>query len=411
MKNRHYASILCVSVVSIALVSVAHRSVAQDAAQQAAKTDEQAKKQQPLAVRCLAFSPDGRSLAAGYGNNDGRGRVIAWDLAQRKPRFAKEEGEVVPSVAYSPNGEFLAIGSFLPVVRLLNPATGNVMRAWKAHDQHIRSVAFNFTGTLATASYDQTIKLWDAPTGTVRRVLAGHQAPLRVIAFSPDGKWLASAGGQEEMVRLWNLTDQNKPPREFKMEGYVPQVAFSPDSSRLAVSVWVEGPVLFDVNTGKERDRLTNLGGIHWTTYSPDGRWLAVATNGRDVYIFPAQHEPTEAEQREIARLIKQFEDDDYAKREAASKRLAELGGIALPQIREGLKSESAEVRIRCRRLVAQAQSGANARKLTGHGAELECLAFSPDGRYLASGDWQGTVIIWDVEEWKSIATLGYTGN
>ena len=104
----------------------------------------------------------------------------------------------------------------------------------------------------------------------------------------------------------------------------------------------------------------------------------------------------------------KQFEDDDYARREAASKRLAELGGIALPQVRAAIESDSAEVRIRCRRLIAQAQSGATARKLTGHNAELECLAFSPDGRFLASGDWQGTIKIWNTADWKNTATLRY---
>jgi WD40 repeat protein len=398
-RNAFVAAVVAIVASSV----IAQRGIAQDDKPQPAMP-------QPLAVRCLAFSLDSQSLAAGYGNNDGRGRVIVWDVPKRAPRFAKEEGEIVPTVAYSPKGEFLAIGSFTPVARLLDPATGNVMRAWKAHDHHVRSVAFNFAGTLATASYDQTIKLWDPAAGAVRRVLAGHKKPLRVIAFSPDGKRLASAGGEEPMVRLWDLTDEEAPPREIKMQGFVPQVAFSPDGQTLAVSCSVEGPVFFDVGTGKERDRLTNLGGIHWTTYSPDGRWLAVATNGRDVSIFPAQQVPTEAERREIARLIEQFEDDDYEKREAASKRLAELGGVALVQLRAGLESESAEVRIRCRRLVAQAQSGTSARKLAGHGDELECVAFSPDGRYLASGDWRGTIILWEVGRWGKIATLRYAG-
>ncbi len=406
MATRYQRAFVAAGIAIVASFAIAQRSIAQENDQLPAKP--QSAEAQPLAVRCLDFSSDGASLAAGYGNNDGRGRVIAWDLTTQKPRFANEEGEVVPSVAYSPNGQFLAVGSFLPVARLLHPTTGNVLRVWKAHDQHVRSVAFSPTGTLATASYDQTIKLWDPATGTVRRVLAGHNSPLRVIAFSPDGQWLASAGGQDNTARLWSLTDEKAEPRELKMEGFVPQAAFSPDGGTLAVACWVDGLVLFDVATGKERDRLRNLGGIHWVAYSPDGRWLAVATNGDEVSIFPAQQAATAADLREIDRLIEQFEDDDYAKREASSRRLAELGGIALPRIRAGLESKSAEVRIRCRRLLAQAQSGASARKLTGHTGELECLAFSSDGRRLASGDWQGTIKIWDTGDWKNTATLRY---
>lgn len=56
--------------------------------------------------------------------------------------------------------------------------------------------------------------------------------------------------------------------------------------------------------------------------------------------------------------------------------------------------------------MIEQAQSGRFARKLAGHAEELECLAFSADGRYLASGDWQGVVKIWDVERWQEVATL-----
>jgi WD40 repeat protein len=133
-----------------------------------------------------------------------------------------------------------------------------------------------------------------------------------------------------------------------------------------------------------------------------------VASNGRDVYIFPAKQSPAADRRGEIARLIAQFEDDDYAKREAASKRLAELAGEALPQLREALNSPSAEVRIRCRRLVEQAQSGASAKKLAGHSEELESLAFSKDGKYLASGDWQGVIKVWNVATWENVATLDY---
>jgi WD40 repeat protein len=52
------------------------------------------------------------------------------------------------------------------------------------------------------------------------------------------------------------------------------------------------------------------------------------------------------------------------------------------------------------------AHSAASARKLAGHTEALECLAFSKDGKYLASGDWQGVVKVWDTESWLQFASL-----
>jgi len=407
MTNWHRARRLGAGILIVALACFGEPVLGQDATQKPAKAGEQPARPQQLAVRCLTFAPDGKSLAAAHGNNEGHGRLVLWDLGERKPRFVKEEDTIVPSVAYSPDGQLLALGSFTPVLRLLDPATGEVRREWKAHDQHVRSVAFSATGKhLATSSYDRTIKLWDPQSGELRRVLRGHQAPLRVIAISPDDRWLASAGGQEDIVRIWSLEREDEAPRELKFPGYVPQIAFSPDSGTLAIGCWVAGPILVDVKSGEEILRFTNMGGIHWVSFSPDGRWLAVATNGHDVHVFPARQSPSQDEHREIARLIDQFNDDDYATREAASRRLAELGGRAMPQVRAGVTSESAEVRVRCRRLLERMQSGEAATKLVGHTGELECLAFSADSTRLASGDWNGVIKLWDVSTWQEIATL-----
>ena len=100
------------------------------------------------------------------------------------------------------------------------------------------------------------------------------------------------------------------------------------------------------------------------------------------------------------------FADDDYSKRESASKQLAEFGVAAADQLKEGLTSESAEMRVRCRRLVQRLQDAETADKLIGHEADLNCVEFSPDGKWLATGDAAGVVKLWDVGRHEAFATL-----
>src|SRR5262249_41479185 len=134
--------------------------------------------------------------------------------------------------------------------------------------------------------------------------------------------------------------------------------------------------------------------------------WLALATQYKEVDLIPIGQSPNEDQRRRITALIEQFQDDDYAKREAASKELEPLSAVALPQLRAAQESPSAEVRIRCRRLIQRFQNTEFAVKLAGHESQPTWVAFSPSGQLLASGDSQGIVKIWNVSEAKEVATL-----
>ena len=108
--------------------------------------------------------------------------------------------------------------------------------------------------------------------------------------------------------------------------------------------------------------------------------------------------------------ILRQLEDDDYETREAATRRLALLGYAAAAHLRVAKDSSSAEVRWRTRRLLDRLDFRQSAVQLKGHQSDLECVCFSPDGTLLASGDREGTIKVWRVQDWSEITTLALPG-
>ena len=171
-------------------------------------------------VISLAFSPDGQRLALG---NSG-GTIQLWDLRLAKVR-ATLTGHTSPvwSVAYSPDGKALASGSGAtirlatpdgkiagsgsggPTIKLWDARTGKERATLRGHTNPVSAVAFSPDGqTLASGSHDQTVKLWDVRAAKERVTLRGHPEVVRMVAYSPDGRTLAS-GSADGTIKLWDV--------------------------------------------------------------------------------------------------------------------------------------------------------------------------------------------------------------
>jgi WD40 repeat protein len=169
-----------------------------------AASAQEAPKDKPLGkgVRCVAFSPDGALVAAGFGEPKERGRVAVWDVAKKTLLWSHAEDEGAPTVHFSPNGKTLAFGTYGNKAKLIEAATGRVTKVLEGHAKYVRAVAFSPDGkTLATGGWDLTVRLWDLASGEEKMKLEWPEERLYTVSFSPGGQWLLAAG---EQTRIWD---------------------------------------------------------------------------------------------------------------------------------------------------------------------------------------------------------------
>ena len=191
--------------------------------------------------------------------------------------------DIVWSVAFGPNGQTLASGSWDKTVRLWNVNTRHLLHTFTGHTSDVLSVAFSKDGrTLASASWDGTIRLWNPQTGTLKRILTGHAGGVASVAFSPDGETLASASA-DQTIWLWNTTTWQPKRTLTGHSGAVDTVAFSPDGRTLASGSRDQTIRLWNPDNGKHiKTLLGHTSDVLRMVFSPDGTTLASGSNDKD---------------------------------------------------------------------------------------------------------------------------------
>ena len=243
-------------------------------------------------VTGLAFSPDGKQLAAGSG------RETALMLIDVETGTTKVLAQwvFIHSLAFSPDGKLLAAG-LEKTAKVWDVATGKVVRELVGHGgslENVNAVAFSPDGKLlASGSGDKTIKLWDAATGQLLRTLTGLDEEFTSLAFSPDGKTLASGSTAGDKykggVKLWDVASGAAVQAFTKDVNYVYSVAFSPDGKLIAgKDADNKSIALWNVATAERKLRL-DAGGESFglsIAFSPDGKKLASGGDDKTVRIF-----------------------------------------------------------------------------------------------------------------------------
>ena len=361
----------------------------------------------PATVRVVAFSPDGRLLVAGYVAADQTGGIRAWDVATRKPRWQRDVPGGVKSLSFAPDGKTLAIAHGKPSALLLDPFTGLKVAELGPHPVDVRAVAYlPKSNRLATGS-DGTIRLWDAATGKVSKELNGHPTEVWSLVASPNGKWLVSSG--PDTTRIWDLAAGTElkgvilQERRFSYSGTVfvgpDRLMMADNSGRQAVR---------DLPGGKVSLRFSSKGGYDRAAYSEALGLAAFTGYGRAEAAIAdlTFRDPTAAERERIATVLKEFDDDSYEVREAATAAMKRIGSVAEPALKTATtEGASAEVRMRAREVRKEILDEPLLR-LTGHSGAVGAMAFSPNGRAFATGAADGTVRLWDSQTGREFARL-----
>jgi WD40 repeat protein/serine/threonine protein kinase len=386
--------------------------------------------------RSVAFSPDGKRLAfTSFSTKNAPGDVKICDAQTGQELLTcKGHTRLVNGVTFSPDGKRLASASDDQTVKVWDAQTGQELLTCKGHPGYFRSVVFSPDGKrLAGASYDKTVTVWDAQTGQELLTYKGHTSYVGSVAFSPDGTRLASTSG-DNTVKVW---DAQTGQEILSLKGGGFSVAFSPDGKRLAGAG--DGVKVWDAQTGQEL--LTLKGGGRSVAFSPDGKRLASvgggpgtaggvkvwdAQTGQELFTFKGHtnfatsvvfspdgtrlasggwYEAVKIWDATTGQEPRTISGPTGGGRGGAfspdGKRLASGGGTW-----DDAKKASIAGEVR----VWDAHTGQGLLTCKGHTGAVLSVAFSPDGKRLASASGDKTVKVWDAQTGQGLFTCkGHT--
>ena len=348
-------------------------------------------------VLAVAFSPDGRRIASA--SDDTTVRIWNADTGSVAATLTGHE-DAVTSVAYHPEGGRIASASDDSTVRIWNVDTGEVTATLSDRgNSWFKSVAYSPDGShVASVSHARTVRIWDAEAGEVSAILSGHEDWVTSVAYGPDGRRIVSAdeGGT---VRIWDAdageatTILSGHDDLYVLFNSLWSVAYDPGSARVAVARSNQPVLIWNVDTGEVTTPLVDIeGAVDSVVYAPDGNRIAAAVVATSAVTGEALNEwivkISDAHTGAAIATLQDYRASGPWVTYSRDDRVAFPGDEDTVRIWD---LDTGEVKV-----------------LGTHGGFLGAVAYSPDGRLVASAGEDETVRIWDVDTGRARVLRGH---
>ena len=335
-------------------------------------------------VSHVALSADGKTVAS-WGSDH---ILYLWDAVTGNPKKTIT-GHIggISALSFSADGATLAIGASKEIL-LWDAIEGLHKNTLFGHKERVECVAFNPNGrTLASGSMDKTVRVWDAETGRQRKIIKGYVSgrdtyfAIRNVVFSSDGSTLASSSA-DGSVQLWDAATGKSKKILSGHTDDVETLVFSPDGRTVVggASEWNKIAVwVWNVDTGKHKDTFSSrTSGVSPVAFSPDGSILA-SSDQDSVQLW-------DVATGELLKQLQGYVSPVYI--------LPVANILSFSPDGKTLASGNWDRTIR----LWDVSTGNEKKTLAGHKHWRDSsMAFSPDGQTLASASWDGTVLLWDI--------------
>ncbi len=413
------------------------------------------------------WSSDGKKLAVG----GQEGKITIWDATTGKSQILYGHGFFVTNFAWNPDGKILISVGMDNTIKIWDVVTGKRLKTLVGHDNGIIDIRWNpQTKILAsTGQYDNTIKLWNFDLNNLvenkliqdqeiseKISFPAHKSSITSLVWSPDGKILASDASEEEAgtIKFWdtstgkslNILSQNqkmavaniawnpngKTFATSGMERIVKKV--SGNSSLVANEIQYGGVkiVIWDATTGKSI-RTIDVGEGDNLVWSPDGKTLANsgktnirlwdATTGKLLKTISGQYIYHTFAWSPDGKTIVGYDLDKMKLWDVTTGKLSKtLTGLEVEELSTGGGETGNMIRAiawsRDGKFIAttdvsktiqiwDATTGKFVKSLTGHGSAVLDVVWSNDSKTLTSVSQDKTIKRWDISTGKDIETIG----
>jgi WD40 repeat protein/V8-like Glu-specific endopeptidase len=326
-------------------------------------------------ISSVAFSPDGRYVV--LGSNDKTAR--AWEIHTGKEMARMTHGGQVNSVAFSPDGRYVVSGSDDKTARIWEAFTGKEV-ARMVSNRSVENVAFSPDGRNVVLGEGISLGIWDA----IIELDTGKSLNDDLMSFSLDGRYAVSVS-RDTGILVLDVTTKQILAQIKRDDDNLWFITFSPDGQYIAISSIADSTIqVWETYTGKKVAEIHHDDLLMFIAFSPDSKYLLLSNLNRDTFTQEIQ-----IWQVSTGEVVARMLHDSVVKSATFSP-----DGL---YIASGSSDKTARV--------WEAYTGKEVARIT-HGEDVNSVAFSPDGLYVVSASDDNTAQVWDAYTGKQVAQV-----